>query len=444
MTSPILAATLGTCRLADPLRWLAKNYPLDVKRLNDGVYGYVHSAPEVIQQIDYLDGHSVPAEFAPYLASDGKLPAIKRKIKPHVWLVELSSLKKLLLKSTYLQLNFFNRRFSSVPDILKLFWEDPQPIDMSRRVERMVSHPDFDKLDVFDRFALLQTEVSGTDIDDLEQAMVLIAQRLEKDGAKVVFLPHINVPNAYGQHIPARVTLYHYLLDITERHKLNFCDPTAWVSFFGSTQALASEGTDLNHYSEVFVPKLGVILLEYILRPAANGHLVRITNGQMFFDHQVHADIVLPKTRDAQVGATSEPILTQDLRRSALTAEKSRRWLEAARLWSMVNVTQTGPYDPYRVIRMALKVDDFIAAIAVAKLVSDALPLSDEATAVMEWTCRQIMAEAEVAVQSSRGHLAVELVELIPAEFRREKAAARIKKLAKTQITALHKKVLQC
>ena len=255
----LLYTTIGTCRIAEPLG--AGSQIRSMRRTSASIYGFIHTVPEALQQITYREGGEIPAELGRYLSPEGVL-ARNPVQTPDVFVVEISSLKEIVFGPWFLQINYLERSFRDRPELIDTFFRLKGERDPAVRRRRFEALPSFAGADDLERGVLLEGFVRTTTREELEAGMAEIVRRLE---APVVFVSHINVPNAGGNLIETRAKLCGWIAEICRRHGYRHFDPTPHVEAFAQARALAEGGQDLNHYTADFKPVLGGILFDTVL-----------------------------------------------------------------------------------------------------------------------------------------------------------------------------------
>lgn len=266
----MIFSTIGTCRLAEPLSTVSDAF----ERNQTNIYGYIHTAKEAIQQIGFINGRSLPAYLAPFIASKDVFPPRRPRPDADVWIVEISSLKELVLDGYYLQLNYLGRVFSNNREFLDQFWKLASKDQRVERAKILRSMAGFGELAEAEQHMLQEAYMTAPDQKELGQDLKIIDENLN---GEVVFVSHVNVPNQAGKLIGQRVLLSQYLTESSRKHGLNLFDPSPLVMAFGLSEAMMENGADLNHYSEAFLPVLGQAYTEAILAPVSKGQSLSLT-----------------------------------------------------------------------------------------------------------------------------------------------------------------------
>lgn len=282
----IVYTTIGTCRVAEPLGAAVQTRPL--RRNSTNIYGFIHTAREALQQIDFLDGREIPAELGRFLSQDGVLMRSPRP-RTDVFVVEISSAKEIVFDEWLLQINHLEKNFRDRPGLIDAFFRLKGERDPQARLQRLSAVPGFAASDPLERRILLEGYVRTTARDELEAEMAEIVDRLRP--TPVVFVNHIDVPDAQGKPIESRARLCGWVQEICARSGYPAFDPTPHVTAYGPERALAEAGRDLNHYEASFKPVLGAILVDEVLSPLLGR---APTSGRMVLDVLSSAPVQAP------------------------------------------------------------------------------------------------------------------------------------------------------
>lgn len=255
-----LIATIGTCRIADPILTATRHRPL--RRANQRVYGFVHTLPEILQQIDDLLGvRPIPSELEPFLTD--RIGASKGDVdeQPDLYLVEVSTRKELRFRDWVLQVNYVERTLKPYPGLHRIFRNRWRQSDRAERRDLLLAHPEFERASEIERAVLLETYVHQTTYEELEAGLHTIKEKLS---APVIFFCHIDVDDFSGRPLASRRELCAWMRQICERNAYPFIDPTPHVVAFGREQALDDGGKDVNHYSLSYKRHYGCLLFDLL------------------------------------------------------------------------------------------------------------------------------------------------------------------------------------
>jgi tetratricopeptide (TPR) repeat protein len=266
-------STLGTCRIFDPVRSTARNYARMLSINNTNVYGYTHSAAEALQLLNYLNGQALPRSLARYFSVKGELDHRLPREVTDLYIVEISSLREIVLDGIYLQKNYIDRVFKDRRNLSEIFWSNPRREDKSVRKNLLIKHANYHESDDIDKHFLTDGYIEITDKVRLESS---ISQIKDQCGKPVLFVGHIDVASSNGRTIVARKQLNLWLAEICKSNNLYFYDPSYLVIQSGREHALESKGHDINHYSSTFIPIVGKVIFEKFI--------------QFFIDHPGHVN----------------------------------------------------------------------------------------------------------------------------------------------------------
>lgn len=248
----LVVSTIGSCRVTNPARQAVSRYPILLN--NARVYGYVHSAAEVLQQVRFLFGQwSIPDYLRPLIVPH--IPAGVHESARHslsdIYIVEISSAKTLRIGGTFVQWNHVNRHFAG-------FLSDAA---RARKFWKLASDPDAAEKRTFLDHHLACGNLTGADHDLLceltvepcEPAMLRrMIEAILRELPRVLFVTHCNALMPDGRPIPGRDRFIRLLSSVLDACKADCFDPTGLMHAFGQKAALSDEGASLTHYSEAF------------------------------------------------------------------------------------------------------------------------------------------------------------------------------------------------
>lgn len=266
MIEPLSVTALGSCRVVNPMRLATQSG--HARLCNGDVYGYVHTAREVLQLLDVRDGLDLPDGLVPYLSGGRALPPRAAAVAPGAYLVEISSLKAVVLGAWVLQLNYFAERFRAAPEVLRTFLAAAGPDQRDARAAQLARLPAYHALSPFDRHVLVEACLVATTRPDLEREVLAIAGRL---GRPVLFVTHCNIPDTRGLEIESRARISDWMHEIGVTHGLPVYDPTLRVLSYGIAAAMAEGGESRAHYTPDFEAVLTEDLLRALSHAVGNG-----------------------------------------------------------------------------------------------------------------------------------------------------------------------------
>ncbi len=261
---------IGSCRIATPFKSAPAFFP--VLNNTDRIYGYTHSAAEALQQIEFLHGAFVPPPDVVPLLMPNVDPVAVADI-PHdpsdIYVVELSSAKRLYIDNVQVQLNYVTRHFAGFfADQARAqeFWRLSDGNNAAAKRAFLGEQDAFQMLDETDRSLLSalthRTETAETLLADL----VGIRDRL----SNLVIVTHCNALRPNGQPLASRAAYIDMVEQVAAQAKVAVFNPTMSMQAFGQDQALSDPATSLSHYSEEFGAFLFAGLYDRHIAPLQN------------------------------------------------------------------------------------------------------------------------------------------------------------------------------
>ncbi len=248
----LVVTALGSCRVTNPVRKAVAKYPIILN--NSRVYGYVHSAAEVVQQIRFLKNRfDIPAQAHPLLMPLVDAMVHEKAIhrRSDIYIVEISSAKIVRVGSTCVQWNHVCRHFDPFldnPQRAKTFWTLAKKSNPTEKRSFLDADPVFRRLSAIDQDLLRQMELEIVDDISLTIDIETIMQELPK----VLFVTHCNPLLPTGQPIPSRAKFNELLTRVLRDCGANYCDPTQLIAQFGQDKAMRNELGSLTHYTDDF------------------------------------------------------------------------------------------------------------------------------------------------------------------------------------------------
>lgn len=235
-----------------------------MKRANQKVYGFAHTSKEILQQIDHLEGRSLPPELEPFMtdwigASKGDIDSAS-----DLYLVEISTTKEIHFRDWLFQVNYVERSFKNVAPLLALFKKKSRPTDRAERRRLLESHPLFAEASELQRQILLEAYIHMTTPAELEADLAEIKRRLP---APVVFVCHIDVDDLSGRVLKSRRELCGWMRSICAEKGHTLLDPTPHALEYGRKEALEESGRDVNHYTNEYKYHYGCMLFDQYCAP---------------------------------------------------------------------------------------------------------------------------------------------------------------------------------
>lgn len=249
---------IGTCRIHQPLRIGTPHYPVVLEHGRN--YGYVHTCTEALQQLHFMmGGKTFPDDVQALTFRPGTSASFESTshTSADIYLVEISSNKLHTVSGHPIQCNYMYRYFSDFfanRERSRLFWSmagDDQLADRRKILEDM---PVFQRLSLNDRELLARLQRRDLDDDEIARDMEEIAQLVGRE--KLVFITHVNACTPDNAVIPRRNALIRVVREAAKRMEVTCYDPTPLMRRLGQVNALANDGLDLAHYTEVFNERL--------------------------------------------------------------------------------------------------------------------------------------------------------------------------------------------
>ncbi|WP_313443932.1 hypothetical protein [Brevundimonas sp.] len=250
----------GSCRVHDPMKLASKNAELVYK--TDGFFGYVHSAPDVLQALRMLQGElSAPHELYPLLSRNktGGEYSIERRWNEYVdevdvFVVEISSVRIFAYESYSLQINRFKQRVRELADGAS---GGEAFLMGSSEWLRLLDKAKGGALSDLDRSLIEAYREYEQSAEGLAEDLDAIAALLQKP---VVFVGHVNTDRR-GQPIRQRAVICQTLEEFAATGRGWFLDPTPIVQGYGYDKAM----TDSAHFADDFQAFYSKKLVEKLL-----------------------------------------------------------------------------------------------------------------------------------------------------------------------------------
>ena len=266
-------APVGTCRIHNPLSMGVGRYPLTPVYGRN--YGYVHTSAEALQQLRYMHGLvDIPKSvrtltFRPILAKG----FFK---KPHeladIYMVEISSRKRLTIDEYPLQLNYMTRHFSdffSDRQRTRLYWSMASDDRIGERRAWLATDPAFMRLPKKDRDLLMAIVRHNLSDEEVERDIRDIAELVGKD--KLVVVTHVNALKPDDTVIGSREGLIKAVKSIARKVGVPCYDPSPLMLELGQFQAMKNDGLDLTHFTDIFSERLCFDWFKAFVAPRMGG-----------------------------------------------------------------------------------------------------------------------------------------------------------------------------
>lgn len=244
---------IGSCRIVNPIRRAQPyfNFKANFKK----IYGFTHTSGEALQQIRFIMGlNDIPEHLQPFIFRPGmKATGAEKYLPSDMYIVEISSQKKIIAFGFCLQINYLTRYyedFFSKHERARTYWSLAAQ-DCNEKLEAFLSADScYADMPEEDRILLRNIRVEQMQEHSIEQDMVDIVELLGKD--RVIFMTHIDAMTQSGSTIPSRSRLIRDVQKIADRIGSPCINPTMLMTAWGQNKALEKNGDDLTHYTDLF------------------------------------------------------------------------------------------------------------------------------------------------------------------------------------------------
>lgn len=240
-------SAIGSCRVTNPLR---RGRASDGFQLNQsGIYGYVHSSSEALQQISVMQGDAtIPAWLEPVIAPN--LSTAGTHQESDFYVLELSSAKLLTVDNTYVQLNYLTAYFRDLfkdATFSREYWQMTRAGATGSRKRLLDEAPALKDRPDSDRAILEELQLASTTPASMEADLLAIRDRVPD----LMLVSHFRAGEAAAA-IRSRRNFVEMVHEVAGDLAIQIFDPTDWVEAFGIHAALAEDGASATHYSEEF------------------------------------------------------------------------------------------------------------------------------------------------------------------------------------------------
>lgn len=257
----------GSCRVHAPCSMLHKSAAVELFQSN--IFGFVHYTSEVIQQFELITGaRPAPPRLRPFLniPDHWRAPEHRDVASFHeqfratdVFVVEVSSIRKLLFKALYLQINRARELLVPDDDTQKNWWTPLVRHGENRSAEYKLSTASDLQKEI-----VLNLKVKDQTFEDILFDMKRIKRFLRKP---VLFVSHFNT-DYQGKSVPQRKLIVDAIEAVAVEAGCRAFDPTPDVLDAGLENSIQ----DLGHYKPEFEARIAERLQEEIrlaLEPAS-------------------------------------------------------------------------------------------------------------------------------------------------------------------------------
>jgi len=243
---------IGSCRINTPVRVAEKTYGF--RRNMERIYGFSHCSAEAVQQVKFLLGDYNPSPIvAPFISPNQSIAELLQA--PHdlsdMYIVELSSAKRLTIDGECVQLNYLTRNFP-------VFFADKYKASQFWRLATNGNQ------DAIDRF-LVPFVTNGTITAQDQEIMrklrfkMTTAAELRSDVdylmetlPAVLFVSHVNALKTDGFPIASREKYIDLVKFVVTGAGGSLCDPTEIMKTVGQEFAIEDNSTSLAHFTDKF------------------------------------------------------------------------------------------------------------------------------------------------------------------------------------------------
>jgi hypothetical protein len=257
----------GSCRVHEPCLMLHKS---GVVRMDQGnIFGFVHYTSEVFQQFELVAGaRAAPPRLRPFLnipdhwraPERQDIAAFRERFEAtDVFVVEISSIRKLIFKALFLQINRTRELLVRDDETQKNWWAP-----LVRYGENRTAQYNLAAASELQKEIVTNLQVKDLTFDDLVSDMRRIKRFLRKP---VLFVSHFNT-DYQGKSVPQRKLIVDAMEAVAVDAGCRAFDPTPHVLDAGLENSIK----DLGHYKPGFEARIAERLREEIrlaLRPAS-------------------------------------------------------------------------------------------------------------------------------------------------------------------------------
>ncbi len=260
--------TIGSCRIATPGRLFRNDYGFELNLKRN--YGYCHTSSEALQQIRFMqDEIALPQDIWRLVArgADYNEMVSQTHEGSHLYIVELSSAKRLMHKDTCVQLNYLGnefREFFSDRAQLSKFWSACKSDNQDQIDTFLKDHWSATPDQIAESDILRHLRMTLTTEDQLRADIREIMARLPN----VMFVTHVNAVKKDGLPIDSRAAFIDTVTRSVRAEGGLVYNPTARMEEFGQNAAIEDHSDSLSHFTEDFFRFLFPDWLELALAPA--------------------------------------------------------------------------------------------------------------------------------------------------------------------------------
>ncbi|WP_149535754.1 GT-D fold domain-containing protein [Siccirubricoccus phaeus] len=237
----------GSCRVHTPCSILHQRKAAEMHQGN--IFGFAHYTSEIFQQFELITGsRPVPSRLRPFLniPDNWRVPEHNDIADFHdqfattdLFVVEVSSIRKLLFKSVYLQINRTRELLVSDDKTQKNWW-----LPLVRHGRNIMSQYNFESANDVQREVVNNLKVEDQSFEEILSDIKRIRRFLRKP---VLFVSHFNT-DYQGKSVPQRRLIIEAMEAAAVEAGCNAFDPTPYVLNAGLENSIQ----DLGHYKPAF------------------------------------------------------------------------------------------------------------------------------------------------------------------------------------------------
>lgn len=245
-------APIGSCRIATPLRLAKKDYGFTVNHNRN--YGFCHTTAEAVQLMRFMRGEVVPpAEVWPMIARGVDRDGMLAETAPvaDLYVVEISSAKRLMVGDYCIQLNYFANEFRSFFDSkarVAQFWSVGRSEDQARIDAFLAENWSATAEQREDSGLLRQVRLTLTTEDDMRADIRTLIAELPA----ALFITHVDARKPNGETIASRSAFIEAVSRVVREEGGVVYDPTARMLDVGQEAAIEDFSDSLAHFTEDF------------------------------------------------------------------------------------------------------------------------------------------------------------------------------------------------
>lgn len=244
---------IGSCRIVNPVKRAQPyfNFKANFKK----IYGFTHTSSEALQQLRFIMGlNDIPEHLQQFIFKPGvKATRTEKHYQSDMYIVEISSQKKIMAFGFCLQINYLTRYYAdffSKAERARTYWSLAAQNNNEKLEAFLSADSCYANMPEVDRILLRNIRVEQMQEHSIEQDMTDIVELLGKE--RVIFMTHIDALTQSGITIPSRSRLIRDVQKIADRIGIPCINPTILMSAWGQKKALENNGDDLTHYTDLF------------------------------------------------------------------------------------------------------------------------------------------------------------------------------------------------